>query len=137
MSVENIMWQNRNLALIVYHGKEREGVQFFCDDQNSLQIGKHYYPGPKVIKPHRHCSINHDHPGPFQEALYIKSGKVNVKFYSDDNKTINQKTLVAGDLILLIKGGHSFEFLEETEMIEVKQGPYNPDSTQRFEGGVD
>jgi hypothetical protein len=32
--------------------------------------------------------------------------------------------LQTGDVILLIQGGHGFEMLEETEIIEVKQGPY-------------
>ena len=29
-----------------------------------------------------------------------------------------------GDVILLVSGGHGFEMLEESEIIEVKQGPY-------------
>jgi hypothetical protein len=29
-----------------------------------------------------------------------------------------------GDVILLAFGGHGFEMLEESEIIEVKQGPY-------------
>ena len=43
--------------------------------------------------------------------------------------------LEAGDVILLAKGGHGFEVLEELEMFEVKQGPYpgEVDKT-RFEG---
>ena len=28
-------------------------------------------------------------------------------------------------MILLIKGGHGFKTLNKTEMIEVKQGPFN------------
>ena len=34
------------------------------------------------------------------------------------------KILNKGDVILLVNGGHGFEMLEKTEMIEVKQGPY-------------
>jgi hypothetical protein len=37
--------------------------------------------------------------------------------------------------MLLASGGHGFEFLEETEMIEVKQGPYAGDKDkERFNG---
>ena len=32
--------------------------------------------------------------------------------------------LEAGDVVLLIEGGHGFEVMEDVEMIEVKQGPY-------------
>ena len=30
----------------------------------------------------------------------------------------------AGDVVLLAYGGHGFEMIEESEIIEVKQGPY-------------
>ena len=49
-------------------------------------------------------------------------------------KYLKSKILKKGDVILLINGGHGFEMLEKTEMIEIKQGPYanNKDKT-RFE----
>jgi len=44
------------------------------------------------------------------------------------------KILNKGDVILLVNGGHGFEMLEKTEMIEVKQGPYVGDKDKtRFE----
>ena len=39
-----------------------------------------------------------------------------------------------GDVILLCDGGHGFVMLEESEIIEVKQGPYaGEDDKRRFE----
>jgi len=134
METEQIKWNDEVLALIIYHGRKEEGIRFFTDDQDLLQVGKHYYPGHKIIKPHRHQPVNVEQLSPLWEVLYIKNGKVKISFYSDDDKSIDHKILTTGDLILLMNGGHSFEFLEETEMLEIKQGPYNPDSTQRFEG---
>ena len=32
--------------------------------------------------------------------------------------------LFKGDVILLAYGGHGFEMMEQSEIIEVKQGPY-------------
>jgi hypothetical protein len=41
----------------------------------------------------------------------------------------------AGNCKLLAFGGHGFEMLEPTEIIEVKQGPYAGDGDKkRFEG---
>lgn len=59
-----------------------------------------------------------------QEVLFIRSGKVNVNLYSSDKQPIGSRTLAAGDIILLCGGGHSFEMLEDSSLIEVKQGPY-------------
>lgn len=35
-------------------------------------------------------------------------------------------------MIFLSKGGHGFKFLKETEMIEIKQGPYDPFVIERM-----
>ena len=35
------------------------------------------------------------------------------------------KILKKNDIIILNNGGHGFKVLENVEMIEVKQGPYN------------
>jgi len=59
-----------------------------------------------------------------QEVLIIKRGRVKVNLYSSNQEFIDAKILGAGDVILLCGGGHSLEMLEETSMIEVKQGPY-------------
>jgi len=59
---------------------------------------------------------------------------VKVKLYDSSKEYIGDRTLHSGDLILLCGGGHSFEMLEETSMIEVKQGPFAGDGDKtRFE----
>ena len=91
------------------------------------------HPVGKEIPPHVH------NPAPrevqfTQEVLFIKRGKLRVDFYDDDHTYLESRILEAGDTILLATGGHGFEVLEETEMIEVKQGPYAGDQDKtRFE----
>jgi mannose-6-phosphate isomerase-like protein (cupin superfamily) len=58
------------------------------------------------------------------EVLFIKSGRLRVDFYDTNQKYLESRILDRGDIILLIVGGHGFEMLEATEIIEVKQGPY-------------
>ena len=51
----------------------------------------------------------------------------------DDWTLVAQTELRAGDFILSVTGGHSFEVLEDVRLIEVKQGPYPGDSyAKRF-----
>jgi mannose-6-phosphate isomerase-like protein (cupin superfamily) len=57
-------------------------------------------------------------------VLFIKSGKVRVDFYSNDQEYLESRILYPGDVILLSDGGHGFKMLEPSEIIEVKQGPY-------------
>jgi hypothetical protein len=59
-----------------------------------------------------------------KEVLFIRHGRVKIDFFTDHQIYIESRVLETGDVILLSEGGHGFEILEETEMIEVKQGPY-------------
>ena len=66
--------------------------------------------------------------------LWVRRGKVRVNLYNSQLKLVAVPVLVEGDLILLCGGGHSFEMLEETTMVEVKQGPYAGEGDKtRFE----
>jgi mannose-6-phosphate isomerase-like protein (cupin superfamily) len=66
-----------------------------------------------------------------QEVLYVRSGRVRVDFYGDDERLRESREIRTGDVILLSAGGHGFEMLEDSELIEVKQGPYLDDK-RRF-----
>lgn len=71
-----------------------------------------------------------------QEVLFIKKGKLRVDFYDDNEQYLESRILEAGDVILLVSGGHGFTVLEEVEMIEVKQGPYSGDQDKRRFTGI-
>ena len=59
-----------------------------------------------------------------KEVLFIKSGRVRVNFYNNSKAYVSSSILEAGDVILLAYGGHGFDVLEDSQIIEVKQGPY-------------
>jgi hypothetical protein len=69
------------------------------------------------------------------ETLFIRKGKVRIDFYSEQKAYLTSEILVSGDVVLLSRGGHGFEMLEESEIVEVKQGPYESESDKfRFKG---
>ena len=41
-----------------------------------------------------------------------------------DKKKLLSRIWNKGDIVLLAYGGHGFEMIEDSEIIEVKQGPY-------------
>jgi len=45
--------------------------------------------------------------------------------YSKNKKYLFSKILVKDDILILIKGAHGFKILEPSDILEVKQGPYN------------
>jgi hypothetical protein len=131
--IDRIMHGNRLLALILRAGYRAEGIQFFTPDEFSQQLGYMNRSKGYVILPHVHNPVSREVQFT-KEVLFIKSGKVRADFYDDDQNYLESRILGAGDVILLAYGGHGFEMLEQTEMIEVKQGPYAGDTDKtRFE----
>ena len=128
MEIEKVMEKDSVLAIIIYSHAVTEGIRFFTPDHYSLQVGKHNHPKGKIINPHRHMPVKIARTGSLQETLYIEEGKVKIIFYNSEGMRLEEKILGAGDMILLMEGGHGFEFLEPTKMIEIKQGPYVPES---------
>jgi mannose-6-phosphate isomerase-like protein (cupin superfamily) len=121
--IENITFHNQLLALIVSHKFNEPGIHFFTPNELSQQLAYMCHPVGKVIPPHVHNPVIREVQYT-QEVLFIKKGKLRVDFYNNQREYLESRLLEAGDVILLVTGGHGFEVLEEIEMIEVKQGPY-------------
>jgi len=125
--IEEVLHNNRLLAVIVRGDYRAEGIRFFTPDDFSQQLGYMNRPKGYVIPPHVHNPVAREVHFT-KEVLFIKSGKVRVDFYDDEQNYLESRILGAGDVILLAFGGHGFEMLEASEMIEVKQGPYAGDA---------
>ena len=121
--VELIEHQGETLALIVRNEFSAPGVNFFTSNELSQQLAYMQHPAGKVISPHIHNPV-HRTVAYTQETLFIRRGRLRVDFFDADREYLESRVLGRGDVILLIKGGHGFEVIDELEMIEVKQGPY-------------
>jgi len=122
-AIEQLTSNNRIIAIIIRHDFSKEGIEFFTPGDFSQQLGYMKHQKGETIQEHIH--VLHVREVQFtQETLFIKKGRVKINFYHQDRSFFTSRELKTGDVILLASGGHGFEFLEETEMIEVKQGPY-------------
>jgi mannose-6-phosphate isomerase-like protein (cupin superfamily) len=121
--IETIKHNDQLFAIIISSRFSEPGIHFFTENQLSQQLAYMKHPAGKLIDPHVHNPVPRE-VHYTQEVLFIKSGKVRVDFYSNEQEFIESRVLETGDTILLATGGHGFEMLEESEMIEVKQGPY-------------
>lgn len=124
--IERILHADKELALIVRRSFRRDGIEFFTPGSYSQQIGYMNRPGGYVIEPHVHNPVVREVQYT-KEVLLIRSGRVRVDFYAESREYLESTILEAGDIVLLAYGGHGFEMLEPTEIIEVKQGPYAGD----------
>jgi hypothetical protein len=122
------------LAIILRAGFQEPGIRFFTPNDFSQQLAYMHHPAGKMIIPHVHNPVPREVRYTL-EVLFVKSGKLRVDFYDQKEQYLESRILSGGDVILLASGGHGFEMLEETEMIEVKQGPYpGEEDKRRFPG---
>ena len=131
--IENVIFNNEEYAIILRSSYNKPGISFFTPSDYSQQLGYMNHPAGKEIEPHFHNkvkrSVNYT-----LEVLLIKKGILRVDFYDENKEYLESRVLESGDLILLIKGGHGFEVLDDVEMIEIKQGPFVGDIDKtRFE----
>ena len=126
MFIEKIFFKKELYALIIRAKKQfkKTGVNFITSRKDSLQLGFLKHSKNHKIQPHAHKKKNFKIRF-ISEFLFIKKGELKVFFFNYSGKNINKdKILKKNDVILLIKGGHGFKIKRNSEIIEVKQGPY-------------
>jgi len=121
--LEQIIENQVILGIIIRTGYIKEGITFFTPDDFSQQLGYMNRPEGYVIAPHVHNLVDRK-VDLTQEVLIIKKGKVRVDFYNDNREYLESRIVKDGDIVMLAHGGHGFEMIESSEIIEVKQGPY-------------
>ena len=123
MAIKQITSKENLLGIIVTHDFQKDGIEFFTENDLSQQLAFMSHKKGHEIIPHYHNPV----PRTIhytQETLFIRKGKLRVDFYDAEQNYIESHLLEAGDVVLLVSGGHGFEVLEDLEMFEVKQGPF-------------
>ena len=95
-----------------------------CPNEERLQIsGRKLKKGLKV-KAHKHTPIERK-TDITQEAWIVFEGCIKGTFYDLDDSVLYETNIGKGDVIVLFRGGHSLEVLDEdTIFYEFKTGPY-------------
>lgn len=102
---------------------QAQAINFFTPDTADLQVAKMQYRVDKEIPSHIH-NKTYRLIKSTSEVLVINRGKIRADFFAEDKKYIRSVVVSAGDILVLLAGGHGFTVLEDCEIIEVKQGPY-------------
>lgn len=120
IKIENNGIELGSIVRSTYHNN---GIGFFSNDNDGLQLGYMNRPDNYVIAPHTHNKIKRE-VFYTEEILFIRSGMVRVDFYDDNQQYIESHIARSGDIVILKAGGHGFKVLERADIFEVKQGPY-------------
>lgn len=122
--IREIKDQQNLYAIVVRSDQIPPGLHFYTADSSFVQLGSWKYPKDKVLSPHAH-RVCERVSTITQEFVFVKKGKVRMDIYDAADRLLESATLQSGDFALIYQGGHGYQILEDdTEVIEVKNGPY-------------
>ena len=119
------VYRGKKLIAIVFKKKlQVKELEFFTDDESPFQIGAHNRKKGVKLIPHVHHLKKPIIINSLQEWLLVTKGKILVTLYSHKGEIIKKVTLTSGDSVLLMREGHGVDFLEDSQIFEIKQGPF-------------
>jgi hypothetical protein len=121
--IETIADNGVILAYIARGGSPPRETTFLTPDDCNLQVGHVVYPAGGEIARHVHLPIERHLVGS-TEVLVMQQGRCEVDVYTDDRRVVATRELRVGDILIAVGGGHGFRVLEDTILLEIKQGPY-------------
>ena len=101
-----------------------DGLNFFTQDEEFIQVGVWGYQKGKELKAHIHNEVKREVLWT-QEVLFIRTGKLRANIFDTQETKVAELEVNTGDVIMLLRGGHGYEIVEDgTQVLEIKNGPY-------------
>lgn len=121
---EVIQAKGGKLAVYFPSSSWGKGLTFLTEDKDFIQVGIWGYDKGIRLQPHIHNEAKREFLRT-QEVIFVKSGKVAAYIFDEAGDFVERIELSSGDILILLKGGHGYEILEDdTYVLEVKNGPY-------------
>jgi len=121
---EIIYAKGERLAIYLSSSSWGKGLNFLTEDKDFIQVGIWGHDKDMKLQPHMHNELRRD-ISRTQEVIFVKSGKVAAYIFDEKENLVRKLELHPGDVLILLKGGHGYEILEDdTCVLEVKNGPY-------------
>lgn len=96
------------------------------DGKQSLELLTLKYPKKTYLKAHVHIPRKRI-TNRLQECFIVLKGKARMDLFGPDKKFFKSIYLKPGQLFIALAGGHGFQMMEDTEMVELKNGPFKED----------
>lgn len=122
--VETIRHQDKVLCILVRALPAPTQTEFYTPNDYNLQMGNIVYPAGGAIPRHSHRPVTRTVTGT-SEVLVVQKGRMLIDLYDDAKSLVATREMSVGDAVALVSGGHGFRLLEDTVLLEVKQGPYS------------
>lgn len=111
------------LCYVLRDGILPTATEFVTPPEVALQVGHIVHPRGHEILRHFHRPIERRITST-TELLLVKHGRCEIDIFDDSCRLVTTRELTSGDIVVLLACGHGFRMLEDTVLLEVKQGPY-------------
>jgi len=121
----NTYYYKKNLVAIKL-AKVPKGSVPLTQENQPLQLVTLKHPKGTYLKAHMHKPkkrITHS----LQECLVVRKGKIKIDLYGADKTLFKSIYLIEGELLILVNGGYGIHLIKDSELIEVKNGPFIED----------
>lgn len=125
MKIEDIEEKGVLLAQILSNLSNKTTTEFATNPQHILQVGTIEVNEKRSIPRHRHQQTKRSISGTSEVLIVIKGEVVANIFSQFTTDLIATRKLLVGMVIVLHTGGHSFESIEDSVLLEIKNGPYS------------
>ncbi len=131
-AVEYICSGETCLAYVIRASFLPEKTTFLTPPEYKQQVGYVVYPAGGQIPRHLHRPLERRLVGT-SEVITVRRGRCEIDIYNNCRELIATRELEIGDVVLIVDGGHGLRMIEDTVLLEVKQGPYTGlDEKERF-----
>jgi hypothetical protein len=121
--VEAITKDGAVFAYVLRHDISPDTTTFITPDDCIQQVGFVVHGAGSEVKRHFHLPVERQVVGT-PEVLIVRSGRCQMDVYDSTQTLVATCELRRGDVMIMVGGGHGFRMLEDTVLLEVKQGPY-------------
>ena len=122
--------KNNLLSIVIKKDDIVSGKNFETKNDQEFQLASFGLDSGTKIEKHYHPNQKREIVST-SEVLVLIEGSMLVDIYDTELNFVTNVELFSGDTIALLDGGHGITFLENSKFIEVKQGPFNPETDKK------
>ena len=110
----------------------KDGLNFYSNDEEFIQIGAWKYNKDKELLAHIHNKVERTINKTY-EVLYVITGSIEATIYTLEAEKTETLIVNSGEILVLLESGHGYKILsDDTRVLEIKNGPYLGAEIDRF-----
>lgn len=121
--IHEIINNNIHIATLVKPLAAEPGLNFCTEDEKFIQAGVWNYKKGKKLQTHFHNEFERISTRTCESVIVLK-GKIKCNLYHEDGSFIDSFEICQNEMIIQFNGAHEYEILEDSIVIENKNGPY-------------